>query len=396
MNKTVNKIDDSSLPVPFHALIVAAGRGSRLGGEIPKQYQNLNGKPLVRHSIEAFQSTPGLRSLTVVIAPEHAALYERAVGGLDLPEPVHGGAERNESVYRGLQALSHIRNDDIVLVHDAARPFIEPRHIMQVAAGAARHYAATLAAPVSDTLRRADGAYVDRKGLWSVQTPQGFHYGILRRAHEAAPAMAVTDDTGLVAALGHDVKMVEGSRRNMKITTADDMMLAEQMMNIPMETRTGTGYDVHAFGKTKTGTVRLCGLDIPHDFPLDGHSDADVGLHALTDALLGALALGDIGLHFPPSDPQWKGAASDRFLQHAVKLVQDKGARIVHLDLTLICEAPKIGPHREAMQTKIAEICGLSPGRVSVKATTTEQLGFTGRREGIAAQAAATIEVPRA
>ena len=288
-------------------------------------------------------------------------------------------------------------NDEaILLIHDAARPFIDPVDILKVVHAVHENGAASLACAVTDTLRRQNGESVDRSGLWALQTPQGFHYGLICRAHAQAQGKdSFTDDTGLVAALGHDVKMIPGNRANIKITTPEDWALAERLAEQRMETRIGTGFDVHAFAPDKPGTIRLCGLDIPHDHGLEGHSDADVGLHALTDALLGALALGDIGQHFPSSDPQWKGAASDRFLKHAVDLVIQKGGRIVSLDLTLICEAPKVGPYREAMQQSIAAICNIDSSRVSVKATTTQKLGFTGRREGIAAQASASVEVSR-
>ncbi|MGH9809143.1 MAG: 2-C-methyl-D-erythritol 2,4-cyclodiphosphate synthase [Terriglobia bacterium] len=337
-----------------------------------------------------------MKSLTVVIAQEHMPLYRDAIKGLDLPAPVFGGKERNESVCSGLKSLSYIKDEETILIHDAARPFVEPAHIVRVAEAANISGAACLACPVADTLRREDGAYIERGGLWALQTPQGFRAGLLRRAHELAkPDKTVTDDTALVAALGHDIQMVPGSHRNIKITSPEDRILAEQLMDIHTETRIGTGFDVHAFSKDKRGSVRLCGIDIAHECGLEGHSDADVALHAITDALLGALALGDIGQHFPPSDIQWKDAASDKFLSHAAGLVRAQGGRIVNLDMTLICEAPKIGPHRRAMQEQVATICGIEPDRVSIKATTTEQLGFTGRREGIAAQACASVEVPR-
>ncbi len=263
--------------------------------------------------------------------------------------------------------------------------------IARVAGSARKNGAACLAHPVADTLRRTDGVYVDRKNLWALQTPQGFTYDLIRRAHEMGGE--ATDDTSLVAALGHNIEMVLGSARNIKITTPEDWTMALDMTR-QKEIRTGTGFDVHAFAQDKRGKITLCGIEIPHDQGLEGHSDADAGLHALTDALLGALALGDIGQHFPPSDTQWKNASSDRFLKHAVDLVLARGGRIVNLDLTLICESPKIGPHRDAMRNRLAEICGIDPARVSVKATTTERLGFTGRREGIAAQASASIELP--
>ncbi len=380
-------------PVPFHGLIVAAGQGSRFGETLPKQYKSLSGKPLLRWCAEAFLATPGLQSLTVVISPGHGAMYDEAVKGLPLNPPVQGGPDRSISVFNGLNTIGSVTNDSIVLVHDAARPFVTSRDIARVACEAHESGAASLASLVTDTLRRGDNSYVERDNLWALQTPQGFRYGLLLQAHKRAGG-SVTDDTGLVAALGHAVTMVPGSRRNIKITAPEDWDFAESIMGRQTETRTGTGFDVHAFSRDKPGTIRLCGIDIPHEHGLEGHSDADVGLHALTDALLGAMALGDIGQHFPPSDIQWKNASSDRFLKHAVDLVAARGGRIVNLDLTLVCEAPKIGPHRGAMQAKIATICGIEPARISVKATTTEKLGFTGRREGIAGQAAASVELP--
>lgn len=380
-------------PQPFHALIVAGGHGARVGGAVPKQYQKLCGKPVLRYTIEAFLATPGLQSIKVVIHPDHIDLYNACIDGLDLPPPVYGREERYLSVYNGLLSLSHLRDDEAILIHDAARPFVQPESIQELARSVSACGAATLALPVSDTLRHTNGQYVDRDKLWALQTPQGFHYGLIRKAHKSGTHH--TDDTSMVAAIGHDVMLVEGSRLNFKITTADDMinarLIARSMQST--ETRTGNGFDVHAFDPHSSGPIRLCGVDIPHDCRLAGHSDADVGLHALTDALLGAIACGDIGQHFPPSDPQWKGKDSAFFLRHAVDLLSKHTGRILNLDLTLICEAPKISPHKDQMQASIAAICGIEPHRVSIKATTSEKLGFTGRREGIAAQATAHVEI---
>ncbi len=382
----------SKHPLPFYAVIVAAGSGQRLGGELPKQYQKIGDKAILRHTLETFLACPGLQRLCVVINPEHRSLYDDAISGLDLPEPVTGGNDRKESVYNGLIEFSELPSDAIILIHDAARPLVTGAEIENLAAEAARQQAATLAAPVADTLKYPKDGYVDRNDLWAIQTPQGFHYGLLRRAHEqASKDTTVTDDTGLVAALGHDIAFVPGSRRNFKITTQEDMEMAQNLLAPApnYETRTGFGYDVHAF--TDGNNVRLCGIDIPHNKKLKGHSDADAGLHALTDALLGTIGAGDIGHYFPPSDPQWKDADSALFLEKAVALVTDRGGKITNFDLTLICEEPKIGPHRDAMQQRIAAICGVKPDRVGIKATTNEKLGFLGRGEGIAAQAVATV-----
>jgi len=381
----------------FYALIVAGGSGQRMGGDsaIPKQYMDLGGKAVIRYAVDAFLATPGLKDIRVVINPAHRDLYDRAMIGLDLPAPIEGGKERKSSVYNGLKSFIKVNNDDKVLIHDAARPFININEINDLIKVLDQQEACTLASPVSDTLMRSDNEYVSRDDLWAVQTPQGFHFGVIKKAHEQD--IPATDDTNLVQKLGFHVKLIEGKRDNFKITTPSDMELARRIVanRTPM-TKTGLGYDVHAFDTSKkTGIIRLGGIDIPHDFKLLGHSDADVGLHAITDAILGALAAGDIGQHFPPSDPQWKNADSAKFLSHAVDMVHKRGGTISHLDLTFICEAPKVGLHREAMQRRIADICGIKPDQVGIKATTSEGLGFTGRGEGIAAHAIATIEVPR-
>ncbi|HEY8192275.1 MAG TPA: bifunctional 2-C-methyl-D-erythritol 4-phosphate cytidylyltransferase/2-C-methyl-D-erythritol 2,4-cyclodiphosphate synthase [Alphaproteobacteria bacterium] len=381
------EISASDIPAtPFYAVIAAGGSGSRLGGDVPKQYVKIGGKAILRRTVEAFLACPGLNGLVVVIDPAYRSLYEEAVKGLILRPFVASGTERKSSVYNGLLSFSDIADSDVVLIHDAARPFIDPVQIASVVHTACDHQAATLAIPVSDTPYHADNNnYVNRNGLWAIQTPQAFHYGLIMKAH--AQAGEYTDDSSLVAALGHEIKLVPGSRENFKITTMDDLQMAQKLL--PRSTRTGMGFDVHAF--TAGNKVRMCGVDIPHTHALAGHSDADAGLHALTDALLGAIAAGDIGKHFPPSDPKWKGVDSAVFLRHAVEMVHARGGEITNLDLTIICEAPKIGPHREEMQARIAEICGITPGQVGIKATTTEGLGFTGRGEGIAAQAVVTI-----
>jgi len=381
------------------ALIVAAGRGSRFGGPLPKQYALLDGTPVLRRTLLAFRGVPGITGLRVVIALGDDAPYGEATAGLDLPPPVAGGGSRQQSVLNGLEALS-ADPPDLVAIHDAARPFVRADDIAAClsAVAAPGIDGAVLGVPLADTLKRVgDGSAiaetVPRRDLWRAQTPQIFRFAELLAAHRAAASLgaaeatALTDDAAVAERAGLKVVMVAGSEDNRKITTADDLHSAA------METRTAFGFDVHSFSAGKA--VMLGGIAIPHSQALAGHSDADVALHALTDAVLGTISAGDIGKHFPPSDPQWRGASSDRFLRHAVELVTARQGRIVHLDLTIVCEAPKVGPHRDAMARSIADIAGITADRVSVKATTTEGLGFTGRREGIAAQAVATVELPR-
>lgn len=391
----------STKTTPFYAVIVAAGSGARAGTDLPKQYMRIAGRTVLRHTLERFMACSGLRGVRVVINPDHRALYEEAVAGLDLPTPVPGGATRQDSVRKGLEAFSSLRPTDTILIHDAARPFVAIEDIEKLAAAIQSYDAATLAVPVADTLRHGtDKAqdFVDRTGLWSIQTPQAFRYGVIMESHNKADkGSAWTDDTGLASAAGFDVAVVNGNRRNFKITTSDDLEMADNLMKglNNMRTRTGMGFDVHAFAEMKGGPVRLCGVDVDHPHCLLGHSDADVGLHAVTDALLGAVAAGDIGRLFPPSDPQWKGADSALFLKEAVRIVGEKGGEIINIDVTLICEAPKIGPHSLKMQKRVAEICGIAPDQVNIKATTTEKLGFTGRGEGIAAQAIANVQMAK-
>ena len=382
------------------ALVVAAGRGHRFGAELPKQFLSLAGKPVLRHALEAFAAHPAVAAVQTVIHPDDRELYEDAAAGLDLLPPAAGGATRQDSVRLGLAALAGL-SPRRVLIHDAARPFVSGDLIHRVLAGLDAHPGVIPAVPVADTLKRVeDGAIsgtVERAGLWRAQTPQGFRYADIVAAHADLAGRELTDDAALLEAAGLAVGIVEGTERNFKITSKDDMERAEGLLSgSPRETRCGTGFDVHRFGPPVPGglSIQLCGVAVPHDRALLGHSDADVGLHALTDAILGALGQGDIGSHFPPSDPQWKGADSAVFLRAAGDLAAARGGRIVHLDVTLICETPKVGPRREAMVARIAEILGLDPGRVSVKATTTEGLGFTGRREGIAAQAMASLDLP--
>lgn len=390
--------------LPIAALIVAAGRGSRMGnsGSLPKQYLDLGGRTVLERTVRAFLDHERIAMVQVVIHPDDHELCARALGQHPrLLSPVPGGATRQESVFLGLKALAR-HAPGSVLIHDAARPFVGS-HVIGAVIDAIRPGRGALPGiPVADTLKKADAGpdglpvvegTVARDGLFSAQTPQGFILAEILAAHEAAAANgenSLTDDAAIAERAGMKVLLVPGDPANTKITTASDLDEARkrQGMMIP-DIRSGTGYDVH---RTIQGNcVTLCGVMIKSDISLDGHSDADVGLHALTDAVLGTFGAGDIGSHFPPSDPQWKGASSDRFLAHAVALARAAGGRITNLDVSLICERPKIGPHRDAMRERIAGICGVEPFRVSVKATTNEGVGFVGRGEGIAAIATATL-----
>ena len=384
------------------ALIVAAGRGSRAGGEKPKQYQMLGGKPLLRYSLETLLGHAAVARVAVVIHPDDSQAYAEAIGDLTghprLSPPSLGGAARQDSVRLGLEALA-LDQPSHVLIHDAARPFIRHIHIDRLIKMLAQVPGAVLAIPVVDTLKRDDGGYarsgVERQGLWRVQTPQAFRFADILAAHRQCAGLALTDDAAVAEQAGLAVKLVPGSEENFKVTEPDDFARAErQLMQRLGDIRTGQGFDVHAFSDDAGRKLTIGGLVIPHDKGLAGHSDADVALHALTDAILGALGDGDIGQHFPPSDSRWKNADSAAFLKYAVDLVTKRGGMLAHCDVTIICEAPKIGPHRDAMRARIAVIAGITLDRVSVKATTTEKLGFTGRREGIAAQAIATVRLP--
>lgn len=380
------------------ALILAGGSGSRVGADIPKQYLTVGGTPIIRRTVDAFLSHPAVHTVQVVIGAEDTELCTNALTGLDIPRPVTGGATRQESGRRGLEALED-SNPDHVLIHDAARPFVDHATIDRVIKALDAAPAVLPAVPVADTLKRGTGtppvvaATIDRQDVWRAQTPQGFRFAEILSAHKAAVGQEMTDDTAIAEHAGLAVSLVPGNEDNFKITTQDDLQRAERMTKaMTGETRIGTGFDVHAFGDGDK--VILCGIEIPHDRALDGHSDADVALHAVTDALLGAIAEGDIGSHFPPSDPQWRGAPSRVFLEHAASLVTGLNGSIGNIDLTIICEEPKVGPHRDAMRQSLSEILNIEPGRISVKATTTEKLGFTGRGEGIAAQAAVTVRLP--
>jgi 2-C-methyl-D-erythritol 4-phosphate cytidylyltransferase/2-C-methyl-D-erythritol 2,4-cyclodiphosphate synthase len=387
------------------ALIVAAGRGARAATETlhPKQYCRIGSEPMLTHTLCAFAAHSRIDDILVVIHPDDRVLYEEAAGPFAdrLLVPVLGGARRQDSVRTGLEALAE-RSPDLVLIHDAARPFVDGALISRVTASLQGHPGALPCLPVTDTLKREElgrvTGTVSREGLWRAQTPQGFHFDAILAAHRAAaqdPTLDFTDDAAVAEWFGLDVALVEGAEHNRKLTTAEDLTIADEMMRRGSGAgtmRVASGYDVHALGPGDE--VILCGVRIPHTKKLIGHSDADVGLHALTDALLGTIADGDIGTHFPPSDDRWRGAGSEIFLKAAADKIATRGGRIVHVDVTLLCEAPRIGPYRDAMRGAMAEILGIESAQVSVKATTNEGLGFVGRGEGIAAMATATVRVP--
>lgn len=387
-------------------LVVAGGKGVRLGAERPKQYLACAGRPLIVHTLDALAASFPFLAIKAVIRPEDRALYDRAISHLAqsaaavLGPPAMGGATRQQSVLSGLEALAEA-GPEIVLIHDAVRPFPSKALVARAIDAAERHGSAAPGTAMSDTVKQVDAegrvlATPPRSGLRAVQTPQAFRFPLILEAHRRAAAAGVgdlTDDVAVAEWAGAPAYVFEGDPANVKVTTMQDLEAAEARLSAGLaETRVGQGFDVHAFAPGDH--VWLCGLRIPHTATLSGHSDADVGLHALADAIYGALAEGDIGQHFPPSDPQWKGAASHIFLAHAAERVRARRGAIVHLDATLICEAPKVGPHRDAMRARVAEIAGLDVGRVAVKATTSEKLGFTGRGEGIACLATATIRLP--
>ncbi|MET0599600.1 MAG: bifunctional 2-C-methyl-D-erythritol 4-phosphate cytidylyltransferase/2-C-methyl-D-erythritol 2,4-cyclodiphosphate synthase [Mesorhizobium sp.] len=394
------------IPPKVGVVIVAAGRGERAGtANGPKQYRKIGGRPVIARTLDAFRGHAQVGPIAVAIHADDAALFDAAVGSRDGLAVVVGGATRQDSTRLALAALASA-SPETVLIHDAVRPFVGPTLIDRVIAAAAAGAGALPALPVGDTLKRADAegaveATVPRAGLFAAQTPQGFPFAAILAAHQKAHAAGrndFTDDAAIAEWAGLPVRIVEGSAANHKLTFARDIAMADERLSgggFP-DVRTGNGYDVHAFAAGSG--VMLCGVFIPHDHSLAGHSDADVGLHALTDALLATCGAGDIGSHFPPSDPQWKGAASRLFVAHAASIVRAGGGRIAHADVTLIAETPKVGPHRSAMVEAMAEMLGVSAERVSVKATTNERLGFVGRNEGIAAIATATVvfagEVP--
>jgi 2-C-methyl-D-erythritol 4-phosphate cytidylyltransferase / 2-C-methyl-D-erythritol 2,4-cyclodiphosphate synthase len=388
------------MPGMVAAVVVAAGRGLRAGGDVPKQYRQILSEPVIRPSLAAFAGHQDVAVVQPVIHPEDAALFAAASSGLALLAPVHGAATRQGSVRAGLEALAG-RQPEIVLVHDAARPFASPALIARAIEAARNHGAAVPVLPVADTVKTVNAAgavtgTIDRAPLRLVQTPQAFGFAALLDAHRRAHAAGrddFTDDAALAEWAGLTVATFEGEAANVKLTTNEDFARAEAAKLAALgDVRTGFGFDVHQFGDGDH--VMLGGVRVPHRQGLSGHSDADVVLHALVDAILGALSDGDIGVHFPPTDPQWRGASSDRFFAFAVERVRSRGGRIAHLDMTVVCEAPRIGPHRDAIRARVAEIAGLPIERVAVKATTSEKMGFTGRGEGMAAFANATVRLP--
>jgi len=377
------------------ALLVASGRGERFGGQRPKQYSDLCGRPVLHHALDQFARHPGVTAVRAVIHPEDRPTYDQAAAGLELLDPIPGGASRQESVRLGLESLADAP-PDWVLIHDGVRPLVDDALIDRVLDGLRDHRAVLPVLPVTDTLKRVDDhtvlATVDRAALRRAQTPQGFAYRDILAAHRRFEGQEMTDDSALAEAAGLTVETVAGDEANLKITTPQDLVRAEQILGGTLRPRTGMGFDVHRLA-AGDGIV-LLGVHLPCPLRLLGHSDADVGLHALTDALLGALGAGDIGSHFPPTEAHWAGADSTLFLDHARRLIEEAGGRIDHVDVTIICERPKIGPNRDVMVARLAELLRIAPARVSVKATTSEGLGFTGRGEGIAAQAVATVSLP--
>ena len=378
-------------------IIVAAGRGMRAGAGLPKQYRMIAGKSLLRWTIEAIYRCDSNAAIQVVIHEDDTELFEAATDGLELLVPVFGGASRQASVLNGLKAVEPL-DPDFVLIHDAARPFVSAAVYNGVLAKLESGAEAVVPAlAIVDTLKRVtDGKIkqaVDRNGLYAIQTPQGFAFQPLKTAHEKAKGLDYTDDGSVMEAAGYSVRTSAGDADNFKVTHTTDFAKAEAtIMNKATDVRVGTGYDVHRF--EDGDHIWLCGLKVPFAKGLKGHSDADVALHALTDALFASVAAGDIGTHFPPSEEQWRGAPSDIFLKKAASIIRGKGGIIAHVAVCIVCERPKIGPHKDAMRARIADMLAISIERVSVQATTTEKLGFTGREEGIAAEATATIRLP--
>ena len=372
-------------------ILVAAGKGARIGGDTPKQYQKVAGKTLLEWTLDAVYAVPDITEYVLVIAPNDSFIADIAPKYPNLRLAI-GGATRTASVKAGLDALKDSAPNH-VLIHDGARPFVSQALIAEIISALDSAPAAVPALPIADALKTLSGESVDRDALRRVQTPQGFDYAKILAAFEQIPeGESFADDIAIAQRAELEITFTQGDENNFKVTYPADFAKAEMMLKTENYIATGTGYDVHRF--TEGDVLWLCGVPIDCGFTLLGHSDADAGLHALTDAILGALCFGDIGDHFPPSDPQWEGASSDKFLLYAIEKIKERGGNLQHVDVTLICEKPKIKPHREAMRARIAELCGLPLTRVSVKATTTEKLGFTGRAEGLAAQAAATIKLP--
>ncbi len=386
----------------IYLIIVAAGSGSRLSSTTPKQYIKIAGKSILHHTIEAFKTIDNIEEICVVINPNHQDMFEQSVKGYDNIISCAGGATRQQSVYNGLNAITSPKDSDIILIHDAARPFVSAKEIKALLNEMSSHKAATLAMKAVDTLRYGNDEAmamqnIERENLWAIQTPQAFHYSAIKQAHDNCDNNKhYTDDSAIISDMGIDVKLVKGSRKNFKITTKEDLHMAEQLLSTKLITRTGQGFDVHAFDDSSCdiSSIRLCGVDIDYNRKLKGHSDADVGLHALTDAILGAIGEGDIGLHFPPSNNDFKNMDSAIFLEHAMKLLRDKSGNLINADITLICEEPKIGKYREKIVKRVADILQVDDNQVNIKATTTEKLGFTGRKEGIAAQAIVNVTMP--
>lgn len=389
----------------FYLLIVAAGKGQRIGLDIPKQYLTIAGKPLLSHTLDAFGSIKGLKQICLVVNPDDKKHYECILKKWDRKPLITcaGGNTRQESVRNGLEAFA-LQDDDIILIHDAARPFIREDDISALLGALEEHKGASLAFNITDTCRNVSKTNiaqdtVSRENLWALQTPQAFAFKDIKQAHDLHairdPNKKYTDDTDLLSdMINCDVKLVASTRHNFKITTWEDIQMAEKILSdMPLAPRVGMGYDVHGFDNNidHATHIRLCGVDIKYDRKLKGHSDADVGLHALCDAIYGAIGAGDIGMHFPPSNQDYKDMDSAKFLEHAMSLLREKGGVLVNADVTLICEEPKIGPYKEQMTSRMAQIMHCSPACINLKATTTEKLGFEGRKEGISAQAVASV-----
>lgn len=391
MTKTLEKQEIPS----FHLILAAGGSGTRFGGETPKQFLRIAGKTVLEHTLDKFLRFPELKSVVIVIPNEFKSHLSDRIKNNQKIIICENGNSRKNSIYNGLNNFIKVNNDDIILIHDAARPLASHEDIQNILIEMTKFEAATLATPVKDTLLK-DEETIDREDMWAVQTPQAFTFEIIKNAHEKFKnENNFTDDASMVRANGAQVTIVPSSSPNIKITTPADFDMVKAMIEQNSETRTTSGFDVHAFENEKTDRpLKLGGIIVEHDFALSGHSDADVVLHAVTDAILGGINKGDIGTHFPPSDPQWKDKDSSFFLKHAYDMLLNEGGDIRFIDITIMAEVPKMGPYREKMQNRIAEILNITADRISIKATTTEKLGFVGRKEGIACQALATMTLP--